>query len=180
MEEWRDIPGYVGIYEASTFGRIRSKEGKMTYSAKHGARCWKQRILKQKVCRNKKGRIEARVDLWKDGAHKTFLVSRLVAMTWIPGYSPELTVNHRDGSPLNNKADNLEWVPLADNIKRSFSDGLHSNCKQIRLQSGNRIYHHDSMAEASRSLGRNKGYIHNCLRKSRPILSTCGVEYKIV
>ena len=26
MEEiWRDIPGYIGLYEASTYGRIRTK-----------------------------------------------------------------------------------------------------------------------------------------------------------
>lgn len=31
-EQWKDIPHYEGLYEASTFGRIRSKEGKITYS----------------------------------------------------------------------------------------------------------------------------------------------------
>ena len=180
MEEWRDIPGYDGIYEASNLGRIRSKTGKTTHSTRHGVRTWKQRILKQKVCRNKKGRYDARVELWKDGKHKTFLVARLVAMTWVDGYGPELTVNHRDGQPLNNKADNLEWLTLADNIKQGFEDGLYSTSYQIRLQAGDVIFHHDSMAEASRSLGRNSGYISDRLKKCRPIMSTCGVEYKVI
>ena len=180
MEEWRDIPGYEGIYEVSTLGQIRSKDGKTTRSARHGVRHWRQRILKQKVCRNKKGRYDARVDLWKDGKPKSFLVSRLVAMTWVDGYSPELTVNHRDGNPLNNKADNLEWLTLAANIKQGFEDGLYPTCHQIRLKAGNMIFHHDSMAEASRSLGRCSGYISNNLKKGRPIISTCGVLYEVL
>ena len=179
MEEWRDIPGYEGIYEASTLGQIRSKAGKTTRSARHGVRHWRQRILKQKVCRNKKGRYDARVELWKDGKHKTFLVARLVAMAWVDGYIPELTVNHRDGNPLNNKADNLEWLTLADNIKQGFEDGLYSTCHQIRLKSENAIYHFDSMAEASRFLDRNDGYISNCLKRGTAITDTRRMQYEI-
>lgn len=179
MEQWRDIPGYETLYQASDHGRIRTCEGKVTGNARYARRVWKQRILKQKVCRNKKGRYDARVELWKDGKHKTFLVSRLIAMTWVDGYSPELTVNHRDGNPLNNKADNLEWLSLADNIKQGFEDGLYPTCHQIRLKAGNMIFHHDSLADASRSIGRSSGYVHECLKKHRPIISTCGVEYEV-
>lgn len=30
-EIWKDIPGYEGMYQASSLGRIRSKEGKITH-----------------------------------------------------------------------------------------------------------------------------------------------------
>jgi hypothetical protein len=179
-EEWRDIPGYEGIYEASNLGSIRSKAGKTTHSARHGARVWRQRILKQKFYQNPKGRIDARIDLWKDGTHKTLLVSRLVALAWVDGYKPGLTVNHRDGQPLNNRADNLEWVSLADNIKQGFIDGLYSTAKQIRLRHDDMIFSYDSMAQASRALGRNSGYISDRLKKSKPIISVCGIEYKLL
>ena len=49
-EIWKDIPIYLGLYEASNFGRIRSKEGKMTLSVRSNKkvkRVWKQRIIKQ-------------------------------------------------------------------------------------------------------------------------------------
>ena len=29
-EVWKDIPEYEGLYEASSHGRVRSKEGKVT------------------------------------------------------------------------------------------------------------------------------------------------------
>lgn len=33
MEEWKDIPGYEGLYEASNLGRIRTNANKVTSSA---------------------------------------------------------------------------------------------------------------------------------------------------
>lgn len=168
MEVWKDIPGYDGIYEASVDGRIRTKEGKTTYTERHGIRHWKQRELKQKLTANKKGRIDARVCLWKDGREKTFLVSRLIAMAWVDGYALGLTVNHIDGNPLNNAADNLEWVPLARNIQHGFETGLYSQIQTPTVVvNGDEIIVFASMSEASRFLGKNSGYIANSLKKRR-------------
>ena len=77
-EVWKDIPGYEDIYQASNYGRIRSSEGKTTYSRKHGVRHWKSRVLKLKV----DNQFSKRVSLWKDGKQKDFLVHRLVAATF--------------------------------------------------------------------------------------------------
>ena len=35
MEQWRNIPGYEGIYQASNIGRIRSSPNKVTSNAKY-------------------------------------------------------------------------------------------------------------------------------------------------
>ena len=161
METWRDIPEYEGLYEASTLGRIRTKAGKTTHTQRHGVRHWKQRVLKQKLCRNKKGRIDARVELWKNGAHHTFLVSRLVAMAWVDGYSPELTVNHRDGNPLNNRIENLEWLTFSANIKHGFESGLYFTQKPVRLLCG------DTPNGGSKSKHRQKWRIHKQPTKAR-------------
>ena len=129
MEEWKDIPGYEGLYQASTFGRIRTCEGKVTSSARFPHRVWKQRVLKQKMCRNRKGRFDYRVELWNGKLHKTWLVSRLVAMTWCDGYRDGWTVNHINGDPLDNRSDNLEWLSLGDNIRHGFANGLYPQAK---------------------------------------------------
>jgi hypothetical protein len=74
MEElWKDIPGYEGLYQASNLGRIRSAPGKTTSSARYKVRVWKVRIIKAKTerrCRNSKGKMDERVELWKNGTHK--------------------------------------------------------------------------------------------------------------
>jgi hypothetical protein len=132
MEEWRDIPGYEKLYQASTLGNIRTCEGKTTSSARFAKRVWKQRVLKQKLTRNRYGRADARVNLWKDGVEKTMLVSRLVAMTWCSGYAEGLTVNHINGDPMDNRADNLEWLSRAANIRHGFDNGLYKNWRPVQ------------------------------------------------
>lgn len=132
MEQWKDIPGYEGLYQASTQGRIRTCEGKITSSARFEKRVWKQRILKQKLCKNRKGRTDARVSLWKDRKEKTWLVSRLVALTWCDGYADGLTVNHKNGNPLDNSAQNLEWMTRAANIQHGFKNGLYKNWRPVQ------------------------------------------------
>lgn len=168
MEKWKDIPGYETLYQASNEGRIRTCEGKTTGNARYSCRIWKQRIMKLKMTTNKKGRSDLRVCLWKDGKEKTWLVSRLVAMTWGPGYSSELTVNHIDGNSLNNNADNLEWVSLKDNIQHGFRTGLYAeNQIPVVVVNGNSIELYDSMCSASRALGKNSGYLSNRYNKMR-------------
>ena len=130
MEEWKDIPGYEGLYQASTIGGIRSCEGKVTSNARYGRRVWKQRTIKQKFCINKKGRGDFRVELWKDGKHMTLLVSRLVALTWCGGYQDGWTVNHKNGDPTDNRAENLEWLSHGDNIRHGFANGFYPQAKQ--------------------------------------------------
>lgn len=180
FEFWKDIPGYEGLYQASTLGRIRTCEGKTTSSARFEKRVWKQRIIKQKMCMSKKGRIDPRVILWKEGLEKTWLVSRLIALTWCKGYVDGLTVNHINGNPLDNYAENLEWVTLSENIKKGFAEGLFSNNQISVILSNERAsFYFDSMATASRFLGRNEKYISLCLKRKCDAKSICGERFKI-
>jgi hypothetical protein len=180
MEEWRDIPGYEGIYQASNKGNIRSKPGKVTSNKRFTQRVWKTRILKPKFQKRKDGRIDARVHLWKNGTNKTWLVSRLVGLAWCTGFSENLTINHINGNSLDNRADNLEWVSIAENIQKGFAAGLYAKTqKPVCLRTGQTSFCFNSMAEASRYLGWNSGYINNCLRKNRAIKDRFGNVYEI-
>lgn len=182
MELWKPIPGYEGLYDASFDGHIRSAPNKTTSNARYPVRVWKSRILRQKVTKNIKGRFDARVCLWKDGKEHTYLVSRLVAMTWCDGYSEGLTVNHIDGNPLNNIAENLEWVSLRENINHAFDNGL-NKCNDkvclINTQTGTSISFR-SMSNASVWLGRSIGYISACIKSKRTPKDKNGIEYGIL
>lgn len=181
MEKWKDIPGYEGIYQASTDGSIRTCEGKTTFTKRHGVRHWKQRVLKQKLTSNKKGRTDARVILWKDGQEKTWLVARLVAMTWCSGYQDGFTVNHINGNPLDNRAENLEWITLRQNIKKGFDEGLYSKMQiPLILFNGKENLEFRSLAEANRFLGRSHSYVNDSLKRNKPIFDERGIRYQIV
>lgn len=169
QEIWMDIPNYKG-YQVSNFGRIRTFD-KITYTKRHGERHWENRILKQKIQTRKDGRKDARVELWNNGNHKTFLVSRLIAFTF---YNEDinninLTVNHKDGDSLNNRLDNLELISLADNIRHAFDTGLNKTCITITLINKEtcEVQKYRSLQKASLMIGRNHGYLSNCIKKNK-------------
>jgi hypothetical protein len=180
MEQWRDIPGYEGIYQVSNMGRIRTCEGKTTYTERHGVRHWQQRTIKQKLVKHKRGRTDARVDLWKDGKSKTFLVARLVGMAWCDGFGEDLTINHINGNSLDNSASNLEWISNAENIRKGFETGLYANVQlPVSLTCGDRVEFFMSMADASRYLGRSHGYVSDCLKENRLATALDGQKYSV-
>lgn len=96
-ETWKDIPGYEGLYQASTLGRIKS------YSRKgnHG----KEHLLQLRI--DKGGYLRALIT--KNKHSKQCLVHRLVATTFIPNPSHFPQINHKDENPSNNNVNNLEW-----------------------------------------------------------------------
>lgn len=92
-EIWKDIDGFDGRYQVSTWGRVRSING----------------ILKPYV--NHNGYLK--IGLMKNGKSHKKRVNRLVALAFLPNPYNLPQVNHIDGNKQNNSITNLEWV---DNI----------------------------------------------------------------
>lgn len=179
-EKWKSIPGFCGLYEASNFGRIRSVDGKVTSNALHETRKWRGRIMKQKNRYQGNKRVDKMITLWKDGKPYYFLVARIIALTWCAGYKDGLTVNHKDGDPLNNNSENLEWITRSENIKLGFKNGLYaSNQKPVKLEKGEKIIRFASQTEASRFLGKNHGYINSILKRDGIAISSKGEKIKV-
>jgi len=176
-EEWKDIPGYEGIYQASSYGRIRTKPGKTTYTKRHGVRHWKTRVLKHKGNAD----VGFRVSLYKDGKPNDWLVHRLIAMAFHGVPDEYMTVNHINGDRNNNTPENLEWLSLEDNIKHGFRTGLYAkNQHNITLISvDGESVDFDSQSEASRFLGRCHGYIWGCIKYDSIPISKDGKKYEI-
>lgn len=112
-EIWLPVVGQEGFYEVSNFGRVRS------LFFKNGV-VFKLRTIPKvlKTFTSKQRRVHA--PLW--GKWKT--VHRLVAMAFIPNPNDKPEVNHKDGNPGNNLADNLEWCTSSENKRHAFATGL--------------------------------------------------------
>ena len=173
MEIWIDIPGYEGIYQASSCGNIRTVEGKTTSNKRYSCRQWKSRILKGRGDNYVTGR---RVSLWKNGEVKDWLVARLVAITFLGAPPNGYTVNHIDGNRLNNRIENLEWLSLPDNIRHGFATGLYPT-KQVSLQREGKDLKFKSMSECDKFLKRAKGYTSNSLKKRSTLFDADGNKY---
>ena len=108
MEEtWKDIDGFVGYYQISNFGNVKS----LNYQ-NHG----KEKILKPK--KNNKGYLW--VELRKNGIKKCLLIHRLVASNFLENKNNYEIVNHKDENPLNNSVLNLEWCTQTYNVRYSL------------------------------------------------------------
>lgn len=186
MERWKDIPGYEGCYQASTFGRVRSSPGRLVKNnGFYGDKIQKEKLLHPVL--GKDGR--ERVTLSKNNTVTTYLLSRIIAVTWVPGYKEGLTVNHINGNKQDNSRENLEWLTRGDNIRYGYKQGQYRN-RQIKATivytATGKELPCDSLAEASRRLGMRNGYVSNYTKKYASRLSGgtielphCGVVIKI-
>lgn len=165
MPEWKDIPEYTDLYEASTDGKIRSKEGKVTYSERHGRRVWKSRELKQKVSKDNCHRVS----LYKDKKIKTWLVHRLVAFTFLEEIKGKNYVKHKDGDRCNNKVSNLEWCNHKENNNHAFDNDLirtGTKCDLVNIETKKCLYFR-SLSKASDFLGKNNKYLWKLIKEGK-------------
>ena len=102
MEEiWKDIPGYEGIYQASTEGRIKSLKFN------------KEKILKPGNCRGYN-----LVGLGIAGNKNYIQVYKLIAITFL-GHAPsghKLVIDHINGTRNDDRLLNLRIVTQRENI----------------------------------------------------------------
>ncbi len=126
-EIWKAVPEYKGLYEVSNFGNVRSVDRNLHQISKWNGtyhRKYKGSILK-KI--NRKNGYQS-VTLSKNNKAKSFLVHRLVAMTFIERPNGYDYVNHKNEIKTDNRVENLEWVTFVENIR--YGTGIkrgHSN-----------------------------------------------------
>lgn len=121
QEQWKPIQGYEGLYEVSSYGRIKSLpriiKGKGQHYRQHKGRILKPITISAKL-------PYTRVDLCKEGKYAHTSIHRLVAETFIPNPENKPCVNHKDGIKSNNYIDNLEWCTYSENTRHAFALGL--------------------------------------------------------
>ena len=156
-EIWCPVKNYENLYEVSDQGRVKS----VGYGD--------DRILKPR--RNTCGYL--RVDLYKNGYNKTYLVHRLVAQTFIPNHQNLTEVNHKDEDKTNNKVSNLEWCDR----KYNQNYGTRNQRVSIKLskpvlqytKSGVFVGEWKSIHDVERNLGYAIQNISSCCKGKRKL-----------
>lgn len=119
MEEWKDIAGYEGYYEVSSYGNVRSKD---RYIYPKNANKPVFRAAKT-MAQNLNSDGYPTVHLSRDGKSTRISVHILVAKAFVEGYKDGLEVDHIDFDRNNNRADNLRWVTHSENVARTYENG---------------------------------------------------------
>ena len=101
MEVWKDIDGYYGKYQVSSWGRVRNAESGHILKPYKNSKGY----LKVGLCSGKKG-----------DKHR---INRLVAKAFIENPYNFPQVNHKDGNKENNSVTNLEWTTNEINRKHA-------------------------------------------------------------
>ena len=97
VEIWKDVKGFEGLYQVSSFGQVKS----LNYRRRKGV----EHILSIRYAHKK--RLSTLI-LYRDGVMYPVSVNRLVAETFITGVNMNYDIIHKDGNYKNNSVDNLE------------------------------------------------------------------------
>ncbi|WP_422383255.1 NUMOD4 domain-containing protein [Roseibium album] len=117
-EAWKDIPGWEGVYQISSFGRVRSLNRKVP--AKDGtSRYYKGKVLS---CGAGKNGYPV-VVLYRSDKRETHTVHRLVAQHFIGPCPLGWQVAHNDGNRGNARLDNLRYDTVAGNASDKVMHG---------------------------------------------------------
>lgn len=172
-ETWKTIPNTNGLYEASSFGNVR-RVGGVVCSAKGIKRFVKGRLLKEQIVHNNRKDAKPRriYDLCVGGKRKRILASHCVALAFL-GMPPRclddpsnyISVNHIDENPFNDRVDNLEWIPLGENISKYKLN--HSKQVVVLVKKTGELRRFMTGHDASRFMGKNETYIAEKLKRNQ-------------
>ena len=136
QEIWKDIEDYNGLYQISSFGRVKSL---------------RQNII-MKLSPTEKGYLK--INLHKNKKVKTFKVHRLVAKAFIPNTDNKSEINHINHIRNDNRVSNLEWTNHADNMIGVKCGCKGNNGKKVALFiDGVKVAEYKSISQASKQTG---------------------------
>jgi hypothetical protein len=158
-EIWKEIPfEIIGKYNygVSNFGRFKNNKNDIITNHKSSSGYKRLSINK-----------------------KTYLLHRLVALTFLENPENKEFVNHKDGNKLNNLLENLEWATCLENNMHKIDNGL-SNCTKKVIQydtNMNKLNEYNSTVDCSKAVNISKYIIRKkCREKNKS--TKCGYIFR--
>ena len=122
MQNWKSLTNFIGLYEISDHGNIRSVARYVNTGIKHSD----QRFIKSKPLKPTKNQDGYLCVTLRNGEYKiTKLVHRLVAIEFLLNPENHKIINHKDFNILNNHVSNLEWCSTQYNTAYSVNANRH-------------------------------------------------------
>lgn len=133
-ECWRPVPGYIGYYEVSDRGRVRSC-ARVIPTRNGQQRQLLGRVLRQR--RHKK--LYRSVCLYLRGSKRMHLVHVLVLEAFVGPRPSGLETCHNNGNPADNRVVNLRWGTRESNMLDVVRHASAWNVKKDRCLRGHQL-----------------------------------------
>lgn len=172
-ELWKPIKGYEGLYEVSTFGRVKSLDYNGT---------GKEKIMSP--VKDKNG--YQKIILYRKGKRGYYRIHRLVAEAWLKPVSEKNIINHKDECPRNNHYSNLEWCNIKYNntygtrlerLSKTKTNGKKSKIVYQYTLDGEFIKEWPSLHEIERQLGYPPANISACCKRKKHCNTSHGFKW---
>ena len=165
MAKYDNIPGCPGYY-ISKRGQIYSRVIPNGNDAGKLGKVWRERrvkiMIKTPTYSTKRVKIR----------NKSYSVSRLVALAYIPNPENKPCVCHKDNNPLNNHVDNLYWGTQAENMSQMRLDKR--DYRKVSIRAHRRVIRLKSLGWSSSRIGKrfkvNRTCINRILNKYEALL----------
>jgi hypothetical protein len=139
-EIWKDVKGYEGKYQVSSFGNIRSIAHSRIIKVK-ARNQFSDKVYETQRILKVKGKLK-KLSLGSHGYYVVNLgfrdiksVHRLVAEAFCDGYSDlKRITNHINGIKTDNRANNLEWATYTENLNHAYDLGLNKRRKKPTVE----------------------------------------------
>lgn len=135
-EEWKDIPGYEGRYQASTFGRVRSLD--RTITTNHGVTKFHRGQMLNPTPDVNRGYLVVNMRN-NAGKLRQRKVHQLILETFVGPCPPNCEVLHGPGGCQDNRLENLRWGTRAENVNDIMEAGLHQMASRTHCVNGHKL-----------------------------------------
>ena len=158
-EIWKEIHVQIigkNNYYVSNFGRLKNNKNNIKMNYKSGSGYERLTINK-----------------------KTYLLHRLVALTFLDNPQNKEFVNHKDGNKLNNLLENLEWATCLENNMHKINNCLSNITKKIIQYDTNmnKLNEYNSIVECAKALNISASCVsNNCREKTKS--TKCGYIFR--
>ena len=170
IETWRDIKDYVGKYQVSNLGRVKSTK-RIRKGKNNSIVEVPEKILKGK--KDKDGYIEYALCTGIHGKMKYYRGHRLVAEAFIPNPDNLQIINHINEIKDDNRVSNLEWCTPQYNK-------FYSTAKPVGMyKDGKLITTFVSLAEVT-YCGFDRVAVGKCCRGIKHYKTHKGYEWKYI
>ena len=162
-EEWKDVPGFEGLYQCSNYGRV-------VVTKMHVKNARKMMLMKLRICRQGYYYLL----FYKNNKRKHMYIHRLVATLFIPNPNNYPQIDHIDCNRLNCYYKNLRWCTPKMNMANPITKRRMSECQTGRqtskaipiaqLKDGKLIQIHRCALELDKEQGLCFSCIRSCCR----------------